>query len=373
MSYTIQLTNGTTLTQIVDTTIDQTSTSLALVGKNATGYGAFLNDNFVHLLENFAYTNAPSKPITGQLWFDTTQNRLKVYNGTAFNVTGGALVGAKVPSGITTGDTWIDSGNSQFYFNDGVSNILAGPIYNSTQGLSGFQIQDVVDVNKQSHTIASLYVSKTLIGIFSASEFTPASSITGFTGNVGVGFNAGNLSGFIFKAPASSANALIAPDGTSKTTSNFLSTTDNSATQGTLSIQNTMPLILGTSGQTEINVNDTIFQIASNKSNQDFAISTLVGSTLTPGALYIRSSSQSVGIFNNNPQYNLDVTGTFRTTGAATIGGMFSIKNAAPPATSSSTGTAGQIAWGSTDASTYYVYVCIATNTWRRALLSAGW
>ena len=52
MAYTINLTNGTTLTTIADGTVNQTSTSLTLIGKNYAGYGTFLNDNFVHLLEN---------------------------------------------------------------------------------------------------------------------------------------------------------------------------------------------------------------------------------------------------------------------------------------------------------------------------------
>ena len=113
MSYTIKLTNNNTLTEIIDGTINQTSTDLTLIGKNSTGYGIYFNDNFVHLLENFANTSQPNNPITGQVWFDTTQNRLKVYDGSQFKVTGGTLVGATVPSSLTTGDIWIDSDTAQ--------------------------------------------------------------------------------------------------------------------------------------------------------------------------------------------------------------------------------------------------------------------
>ena len=56
MAYTITLSNGTLLTTIQDGTVNQTSTSLALIGKNYAGYGTFLNSDLVHMLENFART-----------------------------------------------------------------------------------------------------------------------------------------------------------------------------------------------------------------------------------------------------------------------------------------------------------------------------
>src|SRR5210317_1160064 len=83
MAYTIRLTNGSTLTTIADGTVNTTSTDLTLIGKNYAGYGAFLGENFVHLLENFSSGTAPTTPLTGQLWWDTAGN-LKVYTGTSF-------------------------------------------------------------------------------------------------------------------------------------------------------------------------------------------------------------------------------------------------------------------------------------------------
>ena len=47
MSYTINRTVGSTLTSVVDGTIDQTSTDLVLIGKNSSSYGTYINDNFV--------------------------------------------------------------------------------------------------------------------------------------------------------------------------------------------------------------------------------------------------------------------------------------------------------------------------------------
>ena len=162
MSYTILKTDGTTLTQLVDGTIDQTTTDLTLIAKNSTGYGVFVNDNFVHLLENFANTSQPNYPITGQLWFDTNDNRLKIYDGVQFKITGGTTVSPSAPSSLTTGDIWLDSFRQQMYFNDGNSTKLAGPIYTDAQGQTGFIVEDIVDTNK-----AVSYTHLTLPTIYS--------------------------------------------------------------------------------------------------------------------------------------------------------------------------------------------------------------
>jgi hypothetical protein len=78
MAYTIVKSDGTVLTTIPDGTINTTSTSLGLPGRNYAGYGQYLDTNFVHIIENFADGNVPQNPIRGQLWFDTNSSTLKV-------------------------------------------------------------------------------------------------------------------------------------------------------------------------------------------------------------------------------------------------------------------------------------------------------
>jgi len=78
MAYTIVKSDGTVLTTIADGTINTTSTTLGLPGRNYAGYGQSLDTNFVHMLENFADGNVPSNPIRGQLWYDTNNSILKV-------------------------------------------------------------------------------------------------------------------------------------------------------------------------------------------------------------------------------------------------------------------------------------------------------
>jgi len=320
MTYSIILTNGSTLTQIADGTLDQTSTDLTLIGKNASGYGNYIDNNFVNLLENFANITQPIRPITGQLWFDTTENRLKVYDGTVFKVSGGTIISNTVPSSITAGDLWIDSARQQLYFNDGTSTKLAGPIYTSTQGITGFSTSDVLDINNISHTILLLYVAQTLIGIFSKDNFTPATAIGGFTGSITAGFNVGNYSGIKFSTPTTQADYLLAPDGTHKTAANFLSTTDSSSTTGTITIQNSTPLVLGVGANTEIDATSTLFQIKSNTVNQNFGINTLNNSGLQ-NSLFINSANKYVGIYTNTPTSTLDVNGDVTVEGNLTVKG----------------------------------------------------
>jgi hypothetical protein len=78
MAYTIIKSNGTVLTTIPDGTINTTSTSLGLVGKNFAGYGQTIDTNFVRQLENFASSTPPANPLRGQLWYNTTNSTMYV-------------------------------------------------------------------------------------------------------------------------------------------------------------------------------------------------------------------------------------------------------------------------------------------------------
>ena len=99
MAYTINLTDGTVFATINDGTVNTaagfaTGAPLTLVGKNYAGYGEFLDENFIHLLENGSNTTAPAAPLTGQLWWDNSNTLLNVYTGTAFNNIGSATASA---------------------------------------------------------------------------------------------------------------------------------------------------------------------------------------------------------------------------------------------------------------------------------------
>ena len=379
MSYIINKTNGDVLTEIVDGSIDQLSTDLTLIGKNTSAYGELFNENFIHILENFANTSSPNNPIQGQLWYDTSEGRLKVYDGAGWKVSSGTVVTPTIPT-LTQGDLWIDSTRQQLYFNDGSSTLLAGPLYNAQQGVSGFQVIDVVDVNSLNHTIVLMYVAQTLLGIFSKNKFTPVAPIIGWSGPlwsssvrytlgdrviyvvsgkplayevysvltsgndtgfvtagiaptdgtywkeifINPGFNAGTAKDVKFHVPATQADSLIASDGTAKTPSSFLSSTDVTTTAiGSIIIQNDVPLKLGPQQNSEIHVDNNLFSIISNTINQDFSIVTQ-SSTGLVNSIYIDAQNQYIGLGTTNPTKTLDVTGDVRVTGNLTVEGLTS-------------------------------------------------
>ena len=112
MAYTVNNFTGTLIATVEDGTIDNT-TNLRFIGKNYAGYGEIQNENFLHMLENFAGGTAPSRPVSGQLWFDSSTSKLKFYDGAKFRTTGGAEISSTAPTGLTTGDFWWDTANSQ--------------------------------------------------------------------------------------------------------------------------------------------------------------------------------------------------------------------------------------------------------------------
>lgn len=119
MPYTILNNNGSLLVRVADDTIDQ-STSVTFVGKDYSGYGQYYNQNLVTLLTNSANANyaPPNNPQQGQLWYDTTFKRLRIYDS-SWGSAGGATVSNTQPAGLSAGDFWYDSANNVLNFFNG--------------------------------------------------------------------------------------------------------------------------------------------------------------------------------------------------------------------------------------------------------------
>ena len=323
MSYIINKTNGSVLTEIVDGTIDQISSDITLVGKNATTYGEFFNENYIKILENFANTTQPNFPLEGQLWYDTTEGRLKVYDGSGFKVSGGTIVASTLPSSIAPGDIWINSATQQLYFNDGSANVLAGPLYTAQQGISGFQVKNVLDTNNITRTILELYVGQILIGIFSTATFVPLNDIPGYSpSEIKVGFTSA-YSSVVLNAAASQAVSLIAVDGSTKTAESFLQVAPSegyTVSTGTIRILNDQPLILGSSQNTEIKYVSNTLQINSNIVNQNFQINSINSEGLLP-SLFVNAQNKWIGLYTDAPTATLDVNGGVRVRGNLIVEG----------------------------------------------------
>jgi len=169
MPYTIDKYNGTTLAVVEDGTIDSTL-DIKLIGKNYAGYGEVQNENFVHILENFAGANPPSRAISGQIWYDSSNKKVKFYDSTLqkWKNTGSTEVSANAPAGLSTGDFWYDSTNKQIYVYDGSTYVLVGPQGVAGLGTTQMKSMTVTDTSTAEHAIIAAYVDGEVMYVVSS-------------------------------------------------------------------------------------------------------------------------------------------------------------------------------------------------------------
>ena len=169
MAYQIDRYNNTLLTVVEDGTVDQT-TDLKFIGKNYAGYGEIQNENFLFLLENFAGANQPARPLSGQVWFDSGNSKLKFYDGDQWRTTGGSEVSATEPTGLSIGDFWWDSANDQLYVYNGTSFILIGP-QNAGEGVTQMESLEVLDTTGATRGIIAATIEDEIVYVISPNEF----------------------------------------------------------------------------------------------------------------------------------------------------------------------------------------------------------
>lgn len=294
MAFTINKTDGTVLTTVQDGTLDQT-TNLSLFGKNYAGYGELLNENQIKLLENFANTtaNAPDKPLTGQLFYDTTLKQIQVYDGTAFKAASGSIVSTTQPTTGAEGDLWYDSSNQQIYVYTGTSWILVGPIASSGSGTTGAVASTITDTGGTARSVLQSLLNDTVVAITSSVAFTPAESISGFS-TISEGINLSTAIGSNkFHGTATDSDAL---GGASAST--FLKSNEDDTTTGTLTIQKDASLVLGLDGDVNFTQSDANFTLQNTASDGNVIINVNDGGVQTT-ALTVRASDASVVIAND--------------------------------------------------------------------------
>jgi len=327
MAYQLNKTDGTLLTEIIDGKIDENSTNLTFIGRNYKGFGEYLNENFIKLLETFANTAPPSKPVKGQLWFDTGENRLKVYNGTTFRSTDNSTYTPTQPAGLVEGDIWIDSANQQMYFATDSGIQLVGPTYNTSQLKSGQFIETIRDTTGTNQTITEEFINGSLVLIHSKTAFTPAIPKTGFT-DIKIGTNISSLFNFQFYGTAANSLKLTDSLGVEYTQNDFLTTQSGQGqdtTSAEINFYNNNGIVIGQSPLVRIATGSDIL-IKAETEDTDIKIQVKVDTNgdLAPDvvdAIHIDTINQRVGIFKTDPEYNLDVTGDARITGNLRVEG----------------------------------------------------
>jgi hypothetical protein len=289
MSYTINLTDGTIFAQVTPGTID-TESSMVLVGKNFAGYGEFLNENFIHLLENGANFSPPENPLIGQVWWDKTTNTLRVYTGQGtgvdqFKSISGAVVKATQPTGSSEGDLWFDTGAGQLRVWNGSAFLLVGPASTTEEGQSGTIVRTIDDSEGNPRVIVELFSQDERVAIISRGpSFTPQQLITGFAGVITPGIQLSTaVTGARFTGTASNAELL-----NGLTSSQFLRSDQSGEIGGNLTVTGVI------NGATINTISSDVF-VRNTNLNGNLTLTANIGGTVTTG-LSIFGANANAGV-----------------------------------------------------------------------------
>ena len=318
MAYVINNTSGATLVTLSDGTIDTTTTDLALFGKGYAGFGERLNENLVKLLENFSNTSAPANKQKGQLWYDSLNNQLKVWNGSKFKPVGSSTNATTAPTNANTGDFWFDTNNSQFYVYNSTAWTLIGPTTVSGSGVTQASAEVVADNVGVNKSILKFITNDAVVGIVSAEEFTPGTTISGFaTIYKGITLSTAIASNR-FTGTATDADAL---GGVAA--ANYLRSNANDTTSGSLGILSDSGLTVGAGSDLTVTVSGTDVTVANTSSNGDILFTVNDGG-VTKTLMTLDGGDGQVtftdGAINNlRVSGNLTVDGTTTTVNTTTL------------------------------------------------------
>jgi microcystin-dependent protein len=322
MAYTISFSdavNKGTIT-IEDNTVNN-ATSINFPGKNTTSYGTVIAENFLQILENFANSSAPLRPIEGQLWFDTTAgvNQLKVYDGANWVASGGLKKALNQPSASESisGDLWVDTNAQQLYLFTGSGWTLIGPQY--SKGLTtGATPVTATGTDDLTYSIVQLEVDAKVVAIIAKDTFTPKINIPGFSQlKPGVNISSTNFGSAINKVYGISekAEALLVGN-TTVAAGNFLRSDTTSLTDFPIKVKTDDGIEVGAAGSFKMFVENQagIIQLGTLDEEIDFRLNNQ-GSTTTVMRI---SSQRQVGINKTNPTEALDVSGNILSSGTIT-------------------------------------------------------
>lgn len=303
MAYILNRTNGTVLAKLEDGSIDR-STDLIFVGKNYAGYGEIINEDLLKLLENFSNKTAPSKPISGQLWYDSANKRMNVYNGATFNKFPAVEYSATAPTTLTNiGDMWFNTSEKKLYIKSSASTgaagfTLIGPSTSNTA--AAVMLATVTDQDQNTRYVLKHVINGVTSAVSSTDEFTLASTdslygaftyirkgITLSGANASTGNSAD--SGYYLWGTAATANRLG-----NYVPSDFLLKSDyNSGIANGFTIDNDNGVLVGTNG---------VFRFHANAGAREGKITAVQGTSISFSLRYpsVTDSVKKVLVIDGN-------------------------------------------------------------------------
>jgi microcystin-dependent protein len=330
MPYTVNFTDKENKTPI--TVFDNTSstdTSLTFPGRNVTGYGQIIAENFLALLENFASASAPVNPIEGQLWYDSTNGVLQLWDNTAWKAASGIQKGPNTPdvSDSKVGELWVDTTNQQLRIFTGTQWILVGPTESSVDGLRyGPVVEKIADSDNIDRFILSLYIADIPVIIISKDSFTPKTIVTGFT-VIRSGINVADpqttaeieqfAGGFLPKVYGTATNAdALNVAGVEIPAGRFLRSDIINTTDFGINIRNNSGITLGVDGTFNISNTATAAKIYNSATGSSLDLQTNRNGI---PATILRVIENRVGINKASPDQALDVDGNIALSGSLIV------------------------------------------------------
>ena len=307
-----------------------TDTSLTFPGRNVTGYGQIIAENFLSLLENFASTNQPINPVEGQLWYDSTggTQTLKIWDNTAWKAASGIQKGVSQPAVETSkvGELWVDTTNQQLRIFTGTRWILVGPTESSVGGLRyGPVIEKISDADNLDRFILTFYIADIPVIVFSKDSFTPKTLITGFdiikSGiNISAPATSGEIANFVggflpvLNGTARNAEALSI-SGVEVQAGKFLRSDVINTTNFEIKIKNNNGISIGADETFKLSATATSSNIYNSSAGSSIDLQTNRNGI---PATILRIVDDKIGVNQSNPLEALDIQGNVKITGSFT-------------------------------------------------------
>ena len=328
MPYNINYTDRENKTPV--TVFDNTSntdTSLTFPGRNVTGYGQIVGENFLALLENFASPIQPVNPTEGQIWYnsDPAVSSLLIWDGSDWKSASGVQKSPVEPptEQAKVGELWVDTVNQQLHVFSGTTWILVGPNF-STGLKTGLQVERIDDSDDINRVVSILYVEDRPIVIISKDSFTPKTIIPQFP-NIRSGITIASpaptissetevyIGGLLPKlyGTATSADGLNVADRIIES-SKFLRSDIVNVVENPFNVKSDSGITFGIDGTFNISTSVTTTRLYNNSPGSaiDFQLSSSGLATTV-----LRIFDGNVGINNLAPTEPLDVTGNTKISG----------------------------------------------------------